>query len=71
MDPKVPLDDEARQDRAASIDAQAERLNRLVTNLLDMSRIEAGAPCPARVFPLEDLVRATVARFAGQLDGRT
>ena len=72
MDPKVPLDDAARQDRAASIDAQAERLNRLVTNLLDMSRIEAGGlHARLEVFPLEDLVRATVARFAGQLDGRT
>ena len=72
MDPKVPLDDEDRQDRAASIDAQAERLNRLVTNLLDMSRIEAGGlHARLEVFPLEDLVRATVARLAGQLDGRT
>ncbi|HEX7398452.1 MAG TPA: ATP-binding protein, partial [Candidatus Limnocylindrales bacterium] len=72
MDPTVPLDEVARMERAASIDAQAERLNRLVTNLLDMSRIEAGGlRARLEVFPLEDLVRATVARFAGQLDGRT
>ena len=72
MDPSVPLDEDARRERAASIDGQAERLNRLVTNLLDMSRIEAGGlHARLEVFPLEDLVRATVARFAGQLDGRT
>src|SRR5512140_2288552 len=72
MDPTVPLDEQARLERAASIDGQAERLNRLVTNLLDMSRIEAGGlRARLEVFPLEDLVRATVSRFTGQLDGRT
>jgi len=72
MDPNLPLDEEARRERAASIDGQAERLNRLVTNLLDMSRIEAGdLHARLEVFPLEDLVRATVERMAGQLDGRT
>ena len=72
MDPNVPLDVDARLERAALIDGQAERLNRLVTNLLDMSRIEAGGlRARLEVFPLEDVVRATVARFAGQLDGRT
>jgi two-component system sensor histidine kinase KdpD len=72
MDPDLPLDAEARRERAASIDGQAERLNRLVTNLLDMSRIEAGdLHARLEVFPLEDLVRAAVARMAGLLDGRT
>jgi len=72
MDPHVALDGDARRERAASIDGEAERLNRLVTNLLDMSRIEAGdLHARLEVFPLEDLVRATVERMAGQLDGRT
>jgi two-component system sensor histidine kinase KdpD len=72
MDPDLPLDGEARRERAASIDREAERLNRLVSNLLDMSRIEAGdLHARLEVFPLEDLVRATVERMAGQLDGRT
>ena len=71
MDPDLPLDDAARRARAASIDSQAERLNRLVTNLLDMSRIEAGdLQARLEVFPLEDLVRATVARMVGELAGR-
>jgi len=72
MDPNLVLDGDARRDRAASIDSEAERLNRLVTNLLDMSRIEAGdIHARLEVFPVEDLVRATVERMAGQLDGRT
>ena len=72
MDPDLALDEDARRERAASIDGQAERLNRLVTNLLDMSRIEAGdLHARLEVFPLDDLVRATVERMAGQLDGRT
>ncbi len=71
MDPDLPLDEASRRERAASIDGQADRLNRLVTNLLDMSRIEAGdLHARLEVFPLEDLVRATVARMAGRLDGR-
>jgi two-component system sensor histidine kinase KdpD len=72
MDPNLSLDADARRERAVSIDGQAERLNRLVTNLLDMSRIEAGdLHARLEVFLLEDLVRATVERMAGQLDGRT
>lgn len=72
MDPDLSLDEDARRERAASIDREAERLNRLVTNLLDMSRIEAGdLHARVEVFPLEDLVRATVERMAGQLSGRT
>jgi len=71
MDPGLRLDDDGRRERAASIDREAERLNRLVSNLLDMSRIEAGdLHARLEVFPLEDLVRATVERMAGQLDGR-
>ncbi|MBA2701404.1 MAG: DUF4118 domain-containing protein, partial [Chloroflexi bacterium] len=51
--------------RAASlIDRQAEYLDRLVTNLLEMSRIEAGALHPApRPILLEDAVADTVGRL--------
>jgi len=72
MDPDLLLDEDARRERAVSIDREAERLNRLVSNLLDMSRIEAGdLHARLEVFPLEDLVLATVDRMTGQLDGRT
>ncbi len=42
MDPDVSWPEDQRREIAASIDHEAEWLNRLVTNLLDMSRIEAG-----------------------------
>ena len=42
LDPEVAWTDEERRDAARTIDAEAERLNVLVRNLLDMSRIEAG-----------------------------
>jgi two-component system sensor histidine kinase KdpD len=71
MDPDLQLDEDARRERAVSIDREAERLNRLVTNLLDMSRIEAGdVHAKLEVFPLDDLVRATADRMADPLGGR-
>jgi two-component system sensor histidine kinase KdpD len=49
---------------AAVIDRQAEYLDRLVTNLLDMSRIEAGALRPElRPILLDDAVADTVGRL--------
>jgi two-component system sensor histidine kinase KdpD len=49
-----------------------EYLNRLVTNLLDLSRIEAGALRADRdAFDLEDLVGSTVDRLRGRLRDRT
>ena len=51
MDPDVEWPAEQRREIAASIDREAEWLNRLVTNLLDMSRVEAGElrPEPGRL----------------------
>ena len=37
------LDHAARQELAESIYEESERLNRLVANLLDMTRLEGGA----------------------------
>jgi len=44
----VGWDSDARQDLLAAIDEEADHLNRLVGNLLDMSRIESGALKPDR-----------------------
>jgi two-component system, OmpR family, sensor histidine kinase KdpD len=41
--PDADVPTEHRQELLALIDDQADRLNRLVTNLLDMSRVQAGA----------------------------
>jgi two-component system sensor histidine kinase KdpD len=56
---------------AASIEREVEYLNRVVTNLLDLSRIEAGALQPTLdVFELDDVVRSTLERYRGRLSDR-
>ena len=53
----LTLDEGDRAALLATIDAEAKRLERLVANLLDLSRLEAGAASPRReVWTLEDLV---------------
>jgi len=71
LDPALNLDPGARHERAAAIDREADRLNRLVTNLLDMSRIEGG-DLRARLepFPVEDVIETTLERLGGLLAGR-
>jgi len=60
-----------QQASAQAIEREVEYLNRLVTNLLDLSRIEAGALRAEReAFTLDDLVGRTLARVRPQLDGR-
>jgi two-component system, OmpR family, sensor histidine kinase KdpD len=60
-DTELEISPEARQGLAELIDVQADRLADLVTNLLDMSRIQAGVLQPRRtVAPLAELV-STVA----------
>ena len=71
MDPQVDWTDEQRRAAAQTIDVEADRLNGLVRNLLDMSRIEGGALRPSlEVLDVEDLVRPTVTRLAHTFDGR-
>jgi two-component system sensor histidine kinase KdpD len=63
MDPEVAWPEDEQRSIAASIDREAEWLNRLVTNLLDMSRIEAGELKPSLgLFELQDLVGRAVGR---------
>jgi two-component system sensor histidine kinase KdpD len=60
-----------RRENVEAIDREVEYLDRLVTNLLDLSRIEAGAlRAEPEVFELDDLVRRTVERLATRLQGR-
>jgi two-component system sensor histidine kinase KdpD len=59
-DPDLKLDPEQVRDLAALVDGQTDRLGVLVTNLLDMSRVQAGALSPRRaVTSMADLI-ATV-----------
>ncbi len=57
------LDPATRDELARTAYEEAVRLNRLVSNLLDMTRLEAGALQPHREWqPLEEVVGAAVAR---------
>jgi two-component system sensor histidine kinase KdpD len=72
IDPEVPLNPGEARASAASIDAEADRLNRLVGNLLDLSRIEGGALRVAdEAIDLEDAVMRVVAPPEGTPTIRT
>jgi two-component system sensor histidine kinase KdpD len=61
---------EERRDFAGAIELEAERLNRIVGNLLDLSRIQGGALTPTRDWHDPALlVRSAVERLRPLLDG--
>ena len=60
-----PLGDE----RALIIEEQADRLNRLVTDLLDAGRLDAGAlPLDVQINAVDDLLGAVVQHVSGRTD---
>jgi two-component system sensor histidine kinase KdpD len=67
----VRLDEPTRRELLLAARLEAERLNRLVSNLLDMTRLEAGA-LRLRWQPVdvEDLVGTALAELSAALDGR-
>ncbi len=69
--PGAGLSRQDQQESADAIDREVEYLNRLVTNLLDLSRIEAGVLRADRdVFELDDLVGRVLERLKQRLTGR-
>ncbi len=69
--PGVPLSDPDRQASADAIEREVEYLNRLVTNLLDLSRIEAGALRARRdVFELDDALARAIESIRPRLGMR-
>ena len=57
-------------DRAAVIEEEADRLNRFVTDLLDLSRLSAGGlGVRCEVYPIDDLLGAALQRVSGRLNG--
>jgi len=60
-----------REALLAGIEHEAERLMRLVANMLDLSRIEAGVLQPRRtLMPVDELLYAAVDDAAAALDGQ-
>jgi K+-sensing histidine kinase KdpD len=59
-----------RRELLQSIADEAERLNRVVTNLLEMTRLDAGAELKRDWYPLEEIVGAALTRLETVLRGR-
>ena len=58
---------DSRRESVDAIEREVEYLNRLVSNLLDLSRIEAGVlRAENDTFELDDLVRSALSRLAGR-----
>jgi two-component system sensor histidine kinase KdpD len=71
VDPEVAFDETTARNAAAAIDAEAERLDRLVREVLDLSRIEAGSLRPdLEPLVLGDAVGAVVDRLQPILGDR-
>ena len=71
VDPDVAIDAESARATAAAIDVEADRLDRLVREVLDLSRIEAGSLRPVlEPLVLADAVGPVVDRLRGVLGDR-
>jgi two-component system sensor histidine kinase KdpD len=67
----VAWDAATRRTLTSAIDAEIDHLDRIVGNLLSMSRVESGAlPAERDWQDLAELLGAVLRRMAGQLDGR-
>jgi two-component system, OmpR family, sensor histidine kinase KdpD len=64
------LQPEVRQELLDSIAEEAERLGRLVSNLLDMTRLESGVELRRDLYPLEEIVGSALQRMERQLANR-
>jgi two-component system sensor histidine kinase KdpD len=70
--PGTNLSDEDRRASADAIEREVEYLNRMVTNLLDLSRIEAGAlRASEELFDLDDLLARVLDSTRQRLGGRS
>ncbi len=68
----VQWSDEERSSFTLAIEREADRLNRLVANLLDMSRIEGGALKPEKEwYPIDELIHDVLGRMQPILQHRT
>jgi two-component system sensor histidine kinase KdpD len=72
LDEGVPFSGEQRQELLRTILEESERLNRLVGNLMDLSRLRSGALLPSRdAIPVDELISSVIGRLRAQLQGRS
>jgi two-component system sensor histidine kinase KdpD len=72
LDASAPKDAQQRRDLLETIHEEGERLNRLVRNLLDMTRLEAGALRVNKEWqPIEEVIGSALNRTEDRLLGRT
>jgi len=70
-DESAAIDEGQRRELLETICEEADRLERLVRNLLDMTRLESGALVVTRQWvPLEEIVGSALTRLESQLGGR-
>jgi two-component system, OmpR family, sensor histidine kinase KdpD len=70
QDPDAGLSDRDRGELLETIRQEAERLNRLVGNLMDLTRSRAGALVPAkRPTPIDEVIEGVLARLEPTLRG--
>jgi two-component system sensor histidine kinase KdpD len=66
-----PLPERVSRELTETIAEEAQRLNRLVGNLLDMTRLESGAmPVRPEWHSLEEIVGSALGRLESRLEGR-
>lgn len=69
LDTAVPWDEESREAFLEAIDEETDRLTRMVRNLLDLSRIEAGALRPDKDWnDAGELLHQVARRFRGRAE---
>ncbi|MFY9587403.1 MAG: DUF4118 domain-containing protein, partial [Actinomycetota bacterium] len=70
LDDVASYDDEQRAEVLRTIVEEADRLNRIVANLLDLARMRSGALTPARQpVWIQDIVNAVLTRMRSRLRG--
>jgi two-component system sensor histidine kinase KdpD len=73
LEPDIVWNDAERREFLDSIAVSADRLSRLVSNLLDLSRLEAGVAAPEKQwYPIGDVIAHVLDRLdlAGRTEGR-
>jgi two-component system sensor histidine kinase KdpD len=71
LEPDSRLDPAAQRELLETIRSEGERLGQLVSDLLDLTRLEAGAVRVRKEWvPLEELIACAMIRLGSALDGR-